>query len=226
LAIADLAGGDCPRRAQEAALALHADPVAQTETIGVQFLAAIRAIFDEQGISQIPTPDLLADLVDRDDTPAAEWWSRAIKDGDTKGPARRLANLLKPYGIEASKWGSGKNTSRGYRRADFEDAWSRYLPSPAPFQTGGLDAADAASTPPVPEGDRGRTGAPVSVIERIRAQIQGDVRRRSEDRAERAAQVIPEENDEDIAETARALGINLEDEEALEVGWPEEPAGS
>ena len=150
LAIADLASGEWPRRAREAALALHTDPVVQTETVGVQFLAAIRAIFDEQGIGEIPTPNLLAALVDRDDTPAAEWWGRALKDGDTKGPARRLANLLKPYSIEPSKWGSGKGTTRGYRRADFEDAWSRYLPSTAPFQTGGLDAADAA--PPDTQG--------------------------------------------------------------------------
>lgn len=194
LAIADLAGVEWPRRAREAALALHADPVAQTETGGVQILAAIRGIFDERGMGQIPTSDLLTALVDRDDAPAAEWWSRALNDHDTKGPARRLATLLKPYGIEPTKWGSGKNTVRGYRRADFDDAWSRYLPPTASFQTGGSDAANAAtpdtqgaagnpgnaadsltpqrealqdeargvaaSTPPVPEGDEERPGAP------------------------------------------------------------------
>jgi hypothetical protein len=129
LAVADLAGGPWPERARAAAVALHGDGAALDETAGVVFLRALHAIFDERGEPALATADLLAALVDRDDTPAAEWWGKALRDGDARGPARRLARLLRPYGIEPARWGSGAGTTRGYRRSDFTDAWARYLSS-------------------------------------------------------------------------------------------------
>jgi putative DNA primase/helicase len=42
--------------------------------------------------------------------------------------ARQLANLLKPYKIEPQLIRAGKDdVHRGFYRADFTDAWQRYL---------------------------------------------------------------------------------------------------
>lgn len=144
-AVADMAGGAWPTRAREAAVALHGDGMAHTESVAVQFLAAIRSIFDEQQAEEIETADLLDALADRDDTPAAEWWGRALKDGDTRGPARKLANILRRYNIRSVDLRTPEGTRKGYRYADFADAWIRYLPSPPPTppSTGARDATDA-----------------------------------------------------------------------------------
>jgi hypothetical protein len=44
--------------------------------------------------------------------------------------ARPRARMLKPYGIKPEKLRVGDHTFRGYRRADFKDAWMRYAPAP------------------------------------------------------------------------------------------------
>ena len=50
------------------------------------------------------------------------------KRGETKGPASRLARLLKPYGIAPASLWIGAGNVRGYAAAAFADAWGRYLP--------------------------------------------------------------------------------------------------
>jgi hypothetical protein len=56
----------------------------------------------------------------------AEWRNR--------GPisAQQVAGILRPFGIPPAKWKRGGVTCRGYFRADFEDAFSRYLPPEPP----------------------------------------------------------------------------------------------
>jgi hypothetical protein len=51
--------------------------------------------------------------------------------GDLNGrplDARRLAFLLKPYEIRPKSIRINDKTLKGYTRADFQDAWNRYLP--------------------------------------------------------------------------------------------------
>jgi hypothetical protein len=128
LAIADIAGGDWPSRAREAAVALHSERFDE-ETVGVSLLHAIREIFAERDSDRISTADLLRELVDRDDGPWPEFWGRQVAAGDTKGPAHRLARLLRPFGIRPQKLRIATDTLQGFYRADFEDAFARYLPS-------------------------------------------------------------------------------------------------
>ena len=45
------------------------------------------------------------------------------------GAAKRLARSLREYGIQSIGIRVGDRTGRGYRRPDFLDAWSRYLPT-------------------------------------------------------------------------------------------------
>jgi hypothetical protein len=51
--------------------------------------------------------------------------------GDLKGKpldARRLANILRPYGVESKQVRIGEKSQKGYRRDDLWDVWERYLP--------------------------------------------------------------------------------------------------
>ncbi len=131
LAIADEAGGEWPQRARDAALALHGEGEVDGESIGVLLLAAIREIFQANGVDRLPTADLLKGLVDLEDGPWAEWWGKQVREGDTRGPAHRLAKLLRPYGIVPRTIRLGGSTSKGYLEGDFQDGFQRYLPSPA-----------------------------------------------------------------------------------------------
>jgi len=133
LAIADLASSEWPRRAREAAVALHGDTLAQDETVGVVLLRATREAFAAAGTDRITTADLLTALVDRDDGPWAEWWGKAVADGNTRGPAARLSRLLRRYGITSKnvRLDDGK-VAKGYVLADFEGTFVRYLPSLPP----------------------------------------------------------------------------------------------
>lgn len=131
LAIADLAGGEWPRRAREAALALHGDLLAQDETVGIALLRAFKETFDGHATDRITTAGFLAALVDRDDGPWAEWWGKAVADGNFRGPGSRLTKLLRPYGITSKTIRVGDERAKGYERSDFEDAFRRYAPSPS-----------------------------------------------------------------------------------------------
>ena len=44
--------------------------------------------------------------------------------------ANNLARQLKKYNVYPQTIRVGNETPKGYRRADFEDAWSRYCPLP------------------------------------------------------------------------------------------------
>jgi hypothetical protein len=125
LAIADAAGGDWPKRARAAAVELHGrDPAADPGT-GVLLLTHVREAFADD--DELATTTLLRALVDRDDGPWGGWWGNDVEASRTKGPAGRLAKLLKPFGIKPEQIWTGEGKTRGYRRAAFADAWTRYL---------------------------------------------------------------------------------------------------
>lgn len=133
-AIAELAGDPWPKRAAQAFLAVmgeedDADP-------GVLLLTHVRDAFDTKGQAafdgsvRVTTAALLDALVNRgDESPWAGWWSKSLDDGNTRKPAMRLAQLLRPFGVHSKdvKFPGGA-VVKGYERADFEDAWDRYVP--------------------------------------------------------------------------------------------------
>ncbi len=139
LAIADRAGKEWSRAARKAAIALHGDLLA-SETVRVVLLGAIREVFAAKQIDRIGTARLLKALVKRSDGPWVIWWGKDVASGDTKGPGYKLAQLLKPFGVRSKKIRIGKVTVRGFRLADFEDAFARYLPPPP-------SGADNGTTP-------------------------------------------------------------------------------
>jgi hypothetical protein len=123
LAIADEAGGEWPKRAREAAVALlTGEHREDSESLGVRLLRDTRHVFDLEGTDRLPTGKIIDRLRDPDDTP----W-RALRGEPLD--ASRLARMLRVYSIRPEKMREGSATFRGYRRASFEDSWARYLPA-------------------------------------------------------------------------------------------------
>ena len=124
LAIADALGGEWPARARSAAVGLFEAARRLEESIEVLVLEAIRGAFDSLGQEELASEVVCLQLNGHEDAPWREW-----RNG-TGITAARLARLLKPFGIEPLQMRPpdlhGKQL-RGYRRADFEDTWTRYL---------------------------------------------------------------------------------------------------
>lgn len=115
LVVAEVAGGDWPKKAQEAAIRHVANyQDSNSSTTGARLLKAVRAIFDS-GYTQISSADLVAHLINSED---ADWsWMTPVK----------LAGLVSDYGIRPGKLRIGDGTPNGYKIEHFIDAWERYL---------------------------------------------------------------------------------------------------
>ncbi len=134
IAIADLVGGDWPARARAASVALCAPRAGQEETKGVLLLCAVREVFDREGRDTIPSSLMIERLCDLPDSPWSEW------NRGKPISARSVARLLRGFEIEPQK---GRQ-SNFYVRADFEDAWSRYVEGDTPSES---STTSTSSTP-------------------------------------------------------------------------------
>jgi Protein of unknown function (DUF3631) len=121
IAVADLAGGHWPQSARVAALTLVTASRARKPSLGVLLLNDLRAVFSQSGRDRMPTDDVLSALNKMDESP---WGS--IRRGEALDP-RGLANRLGKYGIGSKPLRIGDEVFKGYSRAQFQDAWSRYL---------------------------------------------------------------------------------------------------
>jgi uncharacterized protein DUF3631 len=134
LAIADLAGGKWPAMAREAAVAIAAAGVDDEESLRMQLLSDVRAVFGES--LAIHTQVLLDALNELEEAPWGGWH-------EAKGlRARDLARRLKPFGVKSKKVKVAGESLQGYHRDDLEDAWIRYLPHPG-------EPAEPMEPPPV-----------------------------------------------------------------------------
>jgi hypothetical protein len=135
LAIANRAGGDWPQRCRESLITLSAAETDDDDSLGVKLLSAIREVFDAADGDRTSTKELLERLTSQEsDAPWAGWWENDLRNDNTRGPAAKLARLLKPYRIQARviRLRDG-TTPRGYMREDFEEAWKRYCPQKLPL---------------------------------------------------------------------------------------------
>lgn len=124
-AIAECAGPAWLARCEEAALALSRS-ASLAEDTGNSLLRDIREIFEREGWDKISSATLIEELTNDDEA----GWS-TYNRGKEITP-RQVATLLKPYGIIPKTVRLGHNeTPKGYDRAQFEDAFARYLPEPA-----------------------------------------------------------------------------------------------
>ena len=123
LAIADRAGGNWHDRARAAAIALSLD-ADDEDTIGVDLLRDLWAVFDACGASRLLSSTIVAKLVEMEGRPWAEF-------GRTGKPitTHQLARLLKPFKVSPGSVrpdvpGDG---TKGYKRKSFLDLWERYF---------------------------------------------------------------------------------------------------
>jgi hypothetical protein len=137
-AIADLAGGEWPKRARDAAMALHGDPLVDTheDDADVRLFGDLREIFGEEVF--LATAIIVEELAAIPEAPWAEW-----RKGGKPLNAHGLAKLLKPFGITPKP--DLKGQVRGYYRADFKDSWARYL-EPEADEGGAEDSSGTAPT--------------------------------------------------------------------------------
>ena len=118
LAVADVAGGTWSTRGRDAAVALVTEGKASSPSLGVRLLSDVRMAFVDA--DKMSTEDILTKLHALDDAP----W------GDHRGKPLtnlELSRLLNPYAIKPKLLRFGADVIRGYVRADFNDAWHRYL---------------------------------------------------------------------------------------------------
>lgn len=146
LAVASLAGDEWLRAAVLAAVALSGSRDDELDT-GVNLLGDIRAVFEESPDRvSLATSELLDALLALEESPWRDWWSdsRADEVKASKAAPRKLARMLKPFGIQRTTvWTPSGIARKGYRLDDFRDAWARYLPSTD--GEGGLGRSDPAS---------------------------------------------------------------------------------
>lgn len=121
LAVADAAGGHWPDTARVAAVRLVRDSKVTRSSVGVLLLQDIRTVFGELGRDKLSTADVLAALNKIEESP----WA-TIRRGEPIDP-RGLSNRLGKYGIGSKSLRVGDAVITGYSRAQFEDAWNRYL---------------------------------------------------------------------------------------------------
>jgi hypothetical protein len=138
LSVADAAGGAWPERARVAAVALVADAMGRTPSLGIRLLSDLKKVFG--GRDSLWTVEILVALINLEESP----W------GDLKGKpldSRRLSNLLRPYGVVSTQVRIGEQNQRGYTHESLWDAWVRYLP-PAESGVGDSPIASATSATP------------------------------------------------------------------------------
>jgi hypothetical protein len=129
VAIADLAGGDWPARARDAAAIMTAAEAQQEEdtSASVRLLADLREVFG--AAEALYTTTILEALHKLEDAPWPDWYGHPLSTRD-------LAKLLRPYDIRSKsvrEHGTGPSL-KGYAHADLHDAWQRYAP-PTPQAT-------------------------------------------------------------------------------------------
>jgi hypothetical protein len=127
--VADAAGGVWPDRARLAAVTLVTDVTLAPPSLGVRLLEDIRTVFrsyDEK--DYLTTESLLTALAEMEEAP---WGDLRGKPLDARGLARRLSK----YEVKPKTIRDGIVTAKGYDRADFFDAWSRYVTCDGPANT-------------------------------------------------------------------------------------------
>lgn len=123
IAVADLAGGQWPRKAREAAKAL-VESAAEDDTarsVNLQLLEDIRSAFEGKFMK---SADLCSKLRSITESP---WEQFELNPS-------RLGRRLREYSIKTRH--SDDKTERGYHLEDFDDAFSRYLQPPEKVSEG------------------------------------------------------------------------------------------
>lgn len=140
LAIADIAGGEWPQLARRALVDLCTEGQAADESIGKLLLTDISQIFEQRQVVKLGSADLADSLSEIETSPWSEW-----SNGKPLSPAR-LARLLRSFDITPHSIRLEDKTPKGYERADFDDAFRRYLRAPSVIPHHGTQSATPQQT--------------------------------------------------------------------------------
>jgi putative DNA primase/helicase len=120
LAIADLAEGDWPERARKAAVALSAGDEREDTSKTARLLNDIYTVFENGAGDRLRTADLIAHLVEIEESPWGDWYGKTISP-------HGLSKLLRVHRIKTMPVRVDGETVRGYKREQFTDAFARVL---------------------------------------------------------------------------------------------------
>jgi hypothetical protein len=120
VAIADVLG--CGGDARRALVTLfQGERLDDQESMRMRLLRDTRAIYEQLQLPRISTARLLAELRSIEDAPWDHYYNRGLE-------ARDLSSLLRHYGIAPTTVRTKSGApAKGYKRDDFQDAWTRYL---------------------------------------------------------------------------------------------------
>lgn len=139
IAVADAIGGDWPSRARAAGVAVVTASKDVEPSLGIRLLTDLRDAFGD--VEEMASKSIVQALNSLEESP---WGNLRGKPMDERG----LANRLKEYGVKSRSIRVGNATPKGYRRVDFFEAWSRYLPVIADTSaTSETSATDRGSHP-------------------------------------------------------------------------------
>jgi hypothetical protein len=143
LVLADLAGGDWPSLARQAAISLTAS--AQESSPIASLLLDIFIVFTEEKSDRVFTRTLLARLSQFADRP----WAALIKGKEITD--QWLAQQLRPYGVKPKNLRIGGQVLKGYLYDDFLEVFRRYL---SKAEIDALIAEEPEPPPPQPPPDK------------------------------------------------------------------------
>ena len=123
IAVADAAGGEWPKRAREAAVALVAAHRSREPSLGIRLLMDLHRVFKDR--DTLSTDEILTTLNAMEESPWADLRGKPL---DARGLARRLKKYgVKSKNVRVSGSGYRDEVLKGYDKTDFWDVWSRYL---------------------------------------------------------------------------------------------------
>lgn len=121
IVVADIAGEEWPGVARAAAESIYGTPNPADDSLGVRLLSDIREVIDSDRISTTHLVDALKEL---DEAPWGDLYGKAITP-------RKLADLLRPFGIASHDVRTEHGVFKGFAIQDFIGPWKRYLPPAA-----------------------------------------------------------------------------------------------
>jgi putative DNA primase/helicase len=151
-AIAEVAGGGWPERVARAFASLSSNDDLNAQGIGIALLADIKDLFGKPGLDRLPSAEIAKALAQLEGHPWAEFGKNA--GGITANQlARQLHRFrIAPHTIKVSDG----STCKGYYRADFDEAFERFLPHPPVSNrnpvTNAVNTCDSSVPEPSPEG--------------------------------------------------------------------------
>jgi len=146
-AIAEIAGGDWPRRAAAAFAKLATETDQEAQGIGTMLLTDIRQVLADSTGPRIFSKSLVESLCAMSDRP----WPEANRGKPIT--ESWLARRLHPFGINPRTLRIGDDRAKGYETAHFNEAFERYLSSPGLSNRDTVTAIDSQAVTPIESRD-------------------------------------------------------------------------